>query len=512
MDYGKFNSMQTFGYNRFNRRHAILGSYNAGKAYPLGCFDVPAGATISNDLDIFVRSGALGDPSFLDCDLSVGHYFVSYDAIDHFYKYRCQAFKGTLVDQSLFTFEFGVNSHTGPWKQLKPFIAAGSLLDHLGFGVDDSDIADDGAIKWPLRLPMAPLIAYHMIVDRFFSNSRLQDVEQTRKALMMIFPVIQKTNVSVDVSLPTTDPVPSTAGGYLSPWWLTLREVNYEPDYFTTARDNYSGSVVMLPGVKEDGTIDIDKATIHNLLDNMLVQKVADMIERGGYSYNDFMRIIYGVEPNDVISEYPIFLGGASSPLQVSTVVNQTAFPSSSTTSPHLGEEAGRVNAYLKGGDGFTRRFDRDGIYMPIMWIRPQCYYQSGVSPIFFQDSIGSRLIPQLADMQDAPIYTSEVLCTAGETLSNPLDKFVFGYKDRYQEYRTTPNRVVGEMRKQRVSWYMARNFEYDRISSDFISQKNLRYTPWVVTDDKVDHFYCRIFHNFQNTVPLPMTSRPYVW
>ena len=520
MDYGQFNSMQDFGYNRFPRPHNVLGSYNAGILYPLGCFDVPMGATVSNDLDIFARSSELGDPSFLDADVSVGHYFVSYEAMDHFFRKRTQQFKGSLQDQPLMQLRIPKGT---PYSTLATFLGPRTLGDHLGFGVELPS-GDLGNTTSDFTIPLGPFVAYQMIVDRFFRNSRFQNVERTKDALWSMFK--DWTTASVDLSNPAIS----------SSEMLMLQYMNYEPDYFTTARAQAGGPEVSIPGFDSlnavmpypddpDANIpvsidsdsaaflkELQGATIHNLLDRMLIQKVADMLERGGYSHNDFCRILYHVQANDESAEYPVFLSGSSAPLQVSTVTNQAAI--GDTPGQALGAQAGTVSAYLKGDDGFVRRFDRAGLYIPCMWIRPSTYYRSGVSPVWLQKTIGSKLIPQLADMQDAPIYQIEV---AAELSQVDLDlgsiQGVFGYKDRYQEYRTTPNRVVGEMRTTRTGWYMPRTSIMDReLSVDFLTQDTLLYTPWVVTDNAVDHFFIRGHHNLKNTVPLPATSRPYVW
>lgn len=511
--------MQDFGYNRFPRPHNVLGSYNAGILYPLGCFDVPMGGTISNDLDIFARSSELGDPSFLDADVSVGHYFVSYEAMDHFFRKRTQQFKGSLQDQPLMQLRIPKGT---PYSTLATFLGPRTLGDHLGFGVEIPESLE-GSTTDDFTIPLGPFVAYQMIVDRFFRNSRLQNVERTKDALWKMF--TDWNTASVDLSNPEIS----------SSEMLMLQYMNYEPDYFTTARTQAGGAEIRIPGfdtldtgfVSSDtedavpGASDGDvtalrqalaDANIHTLLDRMLLQKVADMLERGGYSHNDFCRILYHVQANDESAEYPVFLAGSSSPLQVSTVVNQAAI--GDTPGQALGAQAGTVSAYLRSNDGFSRRFDRAGIYIPCMWIRPSTYYRSGVSSVWLQKTLGSKLIPQLADMQDAPIYQIEV---GADLTTVDLDlgsiQGVFGYKDRYQEYRTTPNRVVGEMRTTRTGWYMPRtNIKERQLDEDFIKQDSLLYTPWVVTDNKVDHFFVRVHHNFKNTVPLPAVSRPYVW
>ncbi len=512
MNQTQFNSMQDFGYNRFDRNHSVIGSYNMGIAYPLGYFDIPIGGTIENDLDIFCRSSPLADPSFLDCDISVGHYFVSYDAMDAFYRIRCQQAKGGPFG---LTVELPV-MELSDWSAdlIYKYFGPGSLADHLGLGLDPAD----GSIEKPdetltVELPLYPFIAYHMIVDRFFRNSRIQDVERTRKEITKVLTSMANVYYSIPASV--------GAGDYRDKRWiLALDYLNYLPDYLTTTRPSAGGPDVRIP-TPDAGDY---KGTIHELLDAMLLQKIGDMLDRGGYSYNDFVRVIYNVDPGEDLSEYPVFLAGGSSPLQVSTVVNQTS-PDASTQADPLGTLAGNVSSYLNGGNSFIRRVTKAGIYMPMMWIRPKAYYPSGVGPQWRIRNLGEMLIPQLADMSDAPVLLQELQCTPkglSELSSVAVEDSIWGYKDRYQEYRTCLDRVVGEMRTSRKGWYVSMPVDRMKYTGDgqatigvgegsFLMNR-VDYSPWVVTDRDVDHFFARVHHSFRCTFPLPVTSRPYVW
>lgn len=490
------DSIQSFGYNRFRQPHTDIGSYNMGILYPLGFLNCAIGETISNNIDLFARSSSLTDPSFLDCEVSIGHYFVAFEAIDPYYRLRIQQFKGTNQDVNLPTLMVGSATRLAKTQ----ITAIGSLSDHLGLSFLPGESGQDSAAS--LSLSVYPFWAYHMIRDHFFKNSRLQDIEEYRKLFMKIFPNLSVSSTNADAALASASKL------------FTLEYVNVEPDRFSTARPEAAGPVVQIPGISADGTIDGSQANIHNLLDAMLIQKVADMIERGGYSYNDYKRILFGQNPDDNSAEYPIFLGGGTAPLQVSTVVNQSS-PSDPTASTALGAQAGTVSAYLARNNGFTYTCTRPGIYMPCLWIRPATYYQSGIAPEFRRlQTVASGLIPQLADMQDEPIFSNEVSVSSTSVFDSNYNKSIFGYQDRYQDYRTRTNRIVGQMRTTRQSWYIARPLPENpaAISADFLNLKTMTYSPWVVTDNKEDHFFIRADHDLTRVLPLPQVSKPYVW
>ncbi|UPW41676.1 major capsid protein [Peromfec virus RodF8_22] len=497
---GNISSLQPIGYTKSNLRHSILGSYNMGIAYPLIWDSVKIGTTIHNDIDSFARSGALADPSFLDCDISIGHYFVPFNAIDPLYRSRCQTFKGQLYDAPLLNTPINKSILLASSTQLNPSFVPGSLADHLGFSV----VAEDTSSASAGYISAAPFLAYHLIMDHFFTNSRLQDSMYTRKWIDANVPALGLTTPELGNGVfrdhQPLDQKPAWRDDDSDPIhnFFALRYVNYEPDYFTTARPTPGGADVAIP-----------TTNIHALLDNMLIQKVADMLNKGGYSYNDYVRVIYGI--TDIDSEVldPVFLSGSSGPLQVSTVVNQT--------SDGLGDQGGMVTGNSGSSNGFTHTFTTDGIYMALMFIRPKSYYTEGIQKQFREVSMSNTLIPEFSDLSNEPILISELRGAPSYFISDyayhsSLSLGVFGYTDRYEQFRTRTNRVRGEMRTTRKGWYIAREFNDVSITPNFISQKNIVYSPWVVTSSDTDHFYIRSFMNYQRTQLLPVVSRPYVW
>lgn len=501
------DSLQSFGYNRFNLRHSVLGSYNMGIAYPLGWRRVKIGDTLSNNIDSFSRSSALADPSFLDAELSIGHYFVPYAAIDPLYYSRTAKFKGTGTDVQMpyltMPTSYVYDSIT---KEPFPAFAPGSLLDHLKMSFGKSSLAASEART--LHFDIAPVLAYHMILDTFFTNSKIQNSMYTRTFITETLssrgfdPYVTLGDLTADQGWSDTPTWDVPFEGDSSANFFALRYINNLPDYFTTARRSPGGPSVSIPS--SAGT----PGTIHELLDAMLQQKVGDALQRGGFSYADYARVIFGV--TDITNEAidPIFLAGSSGPLQVSTVVTQST--------DNLGEQGGNVTGSSRFDNGFTHTFSAEGIYMPILFIRPSTYYAGGVSCEFSKTTIASRVIPQLADLSDDAIMISEISSDPEDFISdyNTSSKTsnIFGYKDRYEEQRCEINRAVGELRTTRKGWYIARTPWAQAQSNLFISQEQLLYTPWVITDNSVDHFFIRSFQNLEVTQLLPQSSAPWVW
>lgn len=504
------DSLQPFGYNRFNLHHSVLGSYNFGKAYPIGWRRVKVGDTIHNNIEAFMRSSALGDPSFLDAEISIGHYFVPYACFDPLYRSRCARFKGTGSDQRLpFVSCTEIYVRNQEERTVTTIFKPGSLMDHLGLSI--RDLPEDASSPTPsgyVNFDLSPIAAYHIIMDKFFTNSKLQNAMFTREyltqklAATMNTQGIYITDLLGEQDSPNAEPVWNVPLGdsLVNANFFALRYVNQLPDYFTTSRPTASGPNITIPGTADA------PGTIHELLDAMIKQKVGDKLQRGGYSYDDYIRVLFGISGVENESNDPIFLGGSSGPLQVSTVVN---------TADELGAQGGNVSGSSRYDNGFTHTFAAEGIYMPILFIRPSTYYNGGVLPEWRQTSIASRVIPEMADLSDDAVLQSEVSASALAFCQDyipTLNPSVFGYKDRYEEQRTAWNRVVGELHTTRTGWYIETDKYTGSVSNQFISSERLRYTPWLVQDKTVDHFFARIYQDLEITSLLPVVSKPWVW
>lgn len=504
-------SRQEVGFVKHDLSFSHLTSMNIGTLYPICWEEVEIGSTVHNNIDGFFRSGALSDPSFIDADISVGHYFVPFEMIDPLYTVRCQKFKGENFQSetpavTIWPKHMTSDPSANPSTPIYPAFAPGSLSDRLGIQVTKASATDEVNGPWA-PVNFYPYLAYHAIADEFFTNTRLQNSQYVRNwVIENIAPLGMRPNLDFTA-------VNSGQDWEDTPLWdfayapnktayhnfFALRTINYEPDYFTTATREAGGPDVAVP-----------TTTIRNLLDAELRQKVIDMLYQGGYSYNDYTRVIMGQEDINHEAHDPTFLAGGSGPLQVNITTN---------TGDNLGEQAGNVSGGTGFDNGFTHTFSSPGIYMALAFIRPATYYSTGVDEKFGRKTISGRFNPLLSDLSKSAIYVSELGSDWTQFIKDTSDtqryhKSIFGYKNRYEEYRTRVNRVSGEFRTTRENWYIPRAFDRTVIDSGFIqmSESNVRYSPWVDQTGETDHFFARFYNDFWIVRRLPATPYPYVW
>lgn len=502
------SSRQPIGYTKQNLQHSRLSSYNLGKIYPIVWDEVDVGDTIHNNVDAFLRSSALSSPAFLDIDISVAHYFVPYNCIDPLYEIRCQRYKGSLEDSRTPRIAFGPNyvtsnTSSSSLDDLYPAFKPGSLMDHLGCQITKCSATPPGTPHYT-SMNLYPILTYHSIVDEFYTNTRLQNSQYVRNwVLENLVPLGNNPQVAYS----------AISGGQrveMEPQWvadknatsknfLALRRINFEPDYFTSA-------------TREKGGKDIALSTVSNvreLLDAELQQKVIDMLYNGGYSYNDYVRVILGVENINQEAHDPIFLGGSSGPLQVSTVT---------ATGENLADQAATAAGGAGLDNSFTHTFTAAGVYMAVMFLRPATYYNKGVDVRLARLTLGDRLNPLLSDLSKSPITISEMSNDYKDFLLDRVTeadaKDIFGYKDRYEEYRTRYNTVHGEFRTTRENWYLPRVISDTEISSNFIqmTENNTSYAPWNITAHNIDHFFGRLYFDMYTVRRLPARPYPYAW
>lgn len=527
----QFNSRQTFGYNKFDRSHRHFTSCNMNTIYPIRWSKVVPGEYTDREIDAFLRTDALANPAFADIDCEIAHFFVSMSAIDPRYKIRCAEFEqeGKNAHLPCLTFR---ESYT----QMQTAFGVGTLGDYLGMFLGNSNPADIGgtSVAASVKFDLGPFFAYQMICDRFYSNARLSDVNFWRKV------AINLNAASLDPLFRTEDLESAIQLVSSTAHWgdiTKLRSSLWKPDYFTSSRPTADGTELPLPsiwqgfspnawssnptladavqhikGLEEQihdtinnpQTRDSNPATIPALWDMELLQKVRSMIEHEGYSYFDYMQTIYGINPDqrEVEGEYPVYLGGGSSPLKIDAVTSTEAGTA-------LGTQGGQMTGY-ESRNGFSRRFTQAGYLMSVLILRPQAAYLDGINRHFFDVTLADQLIPALADLGDQPISQLELLSSANITEGNPFSA-IFGFVDRYQHYRTMYNRASNTMRTTEKNWLIARETTAGTISEDWV-KSNASYAPWNVTDKNVMHFYLRCHIKEHAALPLPVKSRPYIW
>ena len=488
----------------FDKSHFNLLTTQVGTLTPILADEVIPNETVNLKLNLSASLPPLASETFMKCDLKAEAFFVPYRLCYGGYQ---DWFCGNKLQASL----AGSPDYDATFPVLKlvgaDTIKAGSLSDYLGLKTLITETPTNGIPVNPL-----PYIAYHKIYDDWYRNSLIQ-----KPVFLNLVPTTSsiagnasaKWNCSVLPKITYYDSSNSAShnqftsssdyaklgdGKYIT----DLRQRNFGLDYFTTATPNAQNGEAQKVSFNITGsstTAGIEGSGNFTIAALRAANSMQQFLERNnlaGNRYVDNVKAIYGANLSDGIAQRPLLLGSASFNVYTkgiyqtannetdtgSSIVNATNNPFAKSVGATFG------NAYASGSDfiinGFTA--NEAGIIMVIVSLVPKVTYATGISRMLQRyinvvNSNGSPTAdgksglvdlanPMLQNVGNQPIF-------AREFNGNPKDFTVFGYADRYADWKDMPDELHGIVRdgESLQSFALQRSFNTSAqtIGSDFL-------------------------------------------
>lgn len=199
-------------------------------------------------------------------------------------------------------------------------------------------------------------------------------------------------------------------------------------------------------------------ATINALRQAFQVQKMYERDARGGTRYTEILRSHFGVISPDARLQRPEFLGGGSSPLNVSPVAN-TAGGSGTGLNPQASLAAFGTTTLMN--HGFTKSFVEHGILLGLVSVRADLTYQKGLNRAWSRSTRFDYYWPALSHLGEQAVLNKEIYVQG--TANPTADAAVFGYQERYAEYRYFPSLITGLFKSDAAgtldSWHLSQDF-----------------------------------------------------
>lgn len=197
-------------------------------------------------------------------------------------------------------------------------------------------------------------------------------------------------------------------------------------------------------------------ATINQLRQSIAIQQLLEKDARGGTRYTEIIRQQFGVVSPDARLQRPEYLGGGEAPIQVSPIAQTSGTSASGTTTP-LGNLAA-VGAGLAQGHGFTQSFTEHGIIIGLLSIRADLTYQQGIQRFWNRSTRYDFYTPVFANLGEQTVLNKEIFVQGDAN-----DALVFGYQERWAEYRYDPSMITGLFRSTAAGtidpWHLAQKF-----------------------------------------------------
>lgn len=249
-------------------------------------------------------------------------------------------------------------------------------------------------------------------------------------------------------------------------------------------------------------------ATINQLRQSFQIQKLLERDARGGTRYTEIIRAHFGVVSPDARLQRPEYLGGGSTTININPIA-QTSATNLSGGSTVLGNLAAMGTA-LAGGHGFTQSFVEHGVIIGLVSVRADLTYQQGLPRMWSRETRYDFYFPAFATLGEQAILNKEIYATGAST-----DDDVFGYQERWAEYRYKPSQITGLFRSTTSgtldAWHLAQKFtSLPTLNTTFIQD-----TPPVSRVVAVgaaangQQFLFDSFFDITMARPMPMYSVP---
>ena len=247
-------------------------------------------------------------------------------------------------------------------------------------------------------------------------------------------------------------------------------------------------------------------ATINAIRTAFQVQKLLERDARGGTRYTEIIRSHFGVVSPDARLQRPEYLGGSSVPVNIAPVAQTSASAISGSATPQ-----GNLSAIgtLLSKSGFTQSFTEHGIIIGLANVRADLNYQQGMRRLWSRRTRYDFYFPAFANLGEQAVLSKEIYCTG-----DPADEDVFGYQERWAEYRYHPSLITGRFRSTAAStldsWHLAQKFSSRPLLNEtFISEDPPISRVSAVNTALTNQFIFDSFFNIKMARPMPMYSVP---
>lgn len=243
-------------------------------------------------------------------------------------------------------------------------------------------------------------------------------------------------------------------------------------------------------------------ATINQLRQAFAIQRLFERDARGGSRYTEILRSHFGVTSPDARLQRPEYLGGGSTPISMSAV------PQTSDTV--VGSPQGNLAAYgtvSLNRHGFNKSFTEHCVIIGMVSVRADLTYQQGVDRMWSRQGRFDYYWPALSHIGEQAVLSREIYADG-----TAADDDVFGYQERYAEYRYKPSKITGKMRSSDPQsldvWHLSQDFATRPVLNAAFIEENPPLDRVIAVPDE-PHFLLDCYFKLTCARPMPLYGVP---
>lgn len=512
----------------FDKSHMNLLTTKCGTLTPILCDEVIPNTSVSLKLNLSATLPPLASDTFMRCDLKAEAFFVPY-------RLCYGGFTDWIQGNPIYA-ATGEGSTEASFPVLQIGSAAetdaGTLSDYLGYKIDA------GATPSTLtRVNPLPYVAYHLIYDEWYRNSLIQapvfrkirpnlssvGANSTYYNNVGLLPSITYNVLNDNVNNIIDS---STAAGVFADGVkiTDLRQRNFGLDYFTTAQpqaQNGDAQKVSFTVPTSGSDAGNGSFTISALRAANSMQQFLERNGLAGDRFVDYVRAHWGANLNDGVAQRPLLLGSASFDVYSKGIYQTANGAGTNTNNPFDGSVGAQFgSAFASGSDFIINNFtaNEPGVIMVLVSLVPRVTYSTGVrrmlthyigtdpNSLFTGKSGGQTDLatPLLQNVGNQPIYSYELD-------GNLNSANVFGYTDRYAEWKTMEDELHGLLRdgQNLQSFALQRTFASSSspsIATDFLQIPTDYMDQVTAANDSISNYGVWIDSYLDYKVSMPLS------
>jgi len=237
------------------------------------------------------------------------------------------------------------------------------------------------------------------------------------------------------------------------------------------------------------------------------LQKMLERDARGGTRYTEVIHAHFGVTSPDARLQRPEYLGGGRTRVNINPV-QQTAATSSDTQTNNTPQ--GNLAAYGTASlmnHGFTKSFTEHCTIIGLVNIRADLTYQEGLDRMWQRRGRYDFFWPAFQHIGEQEVYADEIYASSDNDTNS-----IFGYQERYADYRYKPSKITGKFRSNAPQsldiWHLSQDFAATpQLNEDFINENVPMDRVIAVTTEP--HFLLDAYFKLRCARPMPLYGVP---
>lgn len=245
--------------------------------------------------------------------------------------------------------------------------------------------------------------------------------------------------------------------------------------------------------------------SINELRTAVATQQLLELYARSGTRYTEILQAEFDVFPEDARLQRPEFLGGSSQ------LISMDAVPQTSQPTEDNPQASLAANGHVVSQLQFSYNVKEHGFLIILASVRADLTYQQGLRRMWSRRTRYDFYHPAFANLGEQAVLRKEF--QAVDSVEFPeYNNSVWGYQERYAEYRYFPSLITGKFRsvdpQSLDAWHYALDYDGSapQLDSIFI-EDNPPLRALAIPSEPA--FFADFHFGYRHARPIPVFSVP---